>query len=50
MEFKEWLESKGCQAEVTQDDDGSGYICLEVTLPSEDGLNPGVRVDVTVSV
>jgi hypothetical protein len=44
MDFKEWLEFMGCRVEVTQEDDGSGYICLEVTTPS------GVVSEITVNV
>ncbi len=33
MEFKEWLEAVGCHVEITQEDDGSGYICIEVITP-----------------
>jgi hypothetical protein len=43
MSFKAWLESQGCTVEVTQEDDGSGYICLEVITPDH------ARHDVTVS-
>lgn len=43
MDFKRWLESQGCTVEVTQDDDGGGYVCLLVTDPA------GVRYDVTVT-
>ena len=33
MIFKEWLESQGCKVEISQEDDGSGYVCIEVTTP-----------------
>jgi hypothetical protein len=33
VEFKEWLESQGCDVVLTQEDDGSGYYCLDVTTP-----------------
>jgi hypothetical protein len=36
MKFKEWLESVGCQVEVIQEDDGSGYEVLDVTVPNDE--------------
>ncbi len=49
MIFKDWLEQHGCQVEVTQEDDGSGYVCLSVELPAEDGEWRGPVIDITVS-
>ena len=46
MDFKNWLESQGCSVEVTQEDDGSGYVCLEVTIPPIDRM---MTFDVTVT-
>lgn len=43
MTFKNWLESQRCTVEVTQEDDGSGYICLQVRTPE------GIYFDVTVN-
>jgi len=42
MRFKDWLESVGCSVEVTQPDDGGGYVCLAVRTPD------GSEYDVTV--
>ena len=33
MDFVSWLLEQGCQVEITQEDDGSGYFLAEVTLP-----------------
>lgn len=49
MEFAHWLEQHGCTVEVTQEDDGGGYVCLEVTLPHDGSLAPPTKVDVTVT-
>jgi hypothetical protein len=43
MTFQQWLESQGCTVEVTQDDDGSGYVVLDVITPD------GNHHDVTVN-
>ena len=43
MSFMTWLQLQGCTVEVTQDDDGSGYVCLEIILPD------GARYDITVT-
>lgn len=44
MDFMEWLEQQGCCVVVDQEDDGSNYVCLTVTLPS--GASFGITVDV----
>ena len=33
MRFEDWLRSHGCNVEVTQEDDGSGYTVIMVTHP-----------------
>ena len=33
MEFKEWLENQGCQVEVTQEEEGNGYVVIEIRIP-----------------
>ena len=38
MDFKEWLEAQGCQVKVIQEDDGSGFDVLEVTIPEPDSV------------
>jgi hypothetical protein len=43
--FLAWLETKGCQVEITQEDDGSGFVCAEVLVP-----NTAWAYDVTVQV
>lgn len=43
MEFAQWLISMGCEVSVTQEDDGSGYVVLEVRTPD------GVSHDITVT-
>lgn len=30
MTFIDWLEDQGCSVEITQEDDGSGYVYLDV--------------------
>lgn len=44
MDFKDWLERQGCTVEVTQEEDGNGYFCLDVRIPE------GELFDITVSV
>lgn len=34
MDFKDWLEQHGCMVEIAQEDDGSGYVVLEVSIPA----------------
>jgi hypothetical protein len=43
MTFPEWLKSVGCQVNVYQEDDGSGYSCMNVTIPD------GIQFDITVN-
>lgn len=43
--FLAWLETKGCQVTINQEDDGSGYVVAEVVVP-----NTGAIYDVTVQV
>ena len=43
LDFADWLSRQGCQVTITQDDDGSGYICLDVTTPD------GQLFDITVT-
>lgn len=43
MTFREFLERNGCTVDVTQENDGSGYVCYDVTLPD------GTHHDVTVT-
>jgi hypothetical protein len=33
LELREWLEGLGCQVEVAQEDDGSGYVYWELRFP-----------------
>jgi len=42
MSFEDWLSEQGCIIERIQEDDGSGYYCLFVTLPT------GVGYEITV--
>jgi len=43
MDFVTWLRMMGCEAEITQEDDGSGYFCVEVITPT------GLRAELTIS-
>jgi hypothetical protein len=43
MKFKEWLEARGCNVEVTQEKGNEIYYCLEVTMMD------GERVELTVT-
>jgi hypothetical protein len=44
MGFVQWLELQGCHVEITQADDGSGYIVTDVTMP--DGTPATVTIEV----
>ena len=43
MDFKDWLEKQGCKVEITQEDGGSGYVCLYILTP--DGRHFNLTVD-----
>jgi hypothetical protein len=32
--FQSWLEQQGCRVEITQENDGGGYVCMDVTTPT----------------
>jgi hypothetical protein len=49
MEFKEWLERQGCTVEVTQEEEGNGYVVLEVHLPYGNGV-PGSDRSYSITV
>lgn len=44
-QFIAWAESEGAEIEVTQPDDGSGYVVLDLKLPN---LWNDIVFDVTV--
>lgn len=48
MDFVEWLKAMGCHVTVTQEDDGSGYIYIEVITPAGplDGEEKAYKISV----
>lgn len=46
MEFVNWLREHGCQVEIVQEDDGSGYFLAEVVLPDGEEKTYKITVDV----
>jgi hypothetical protein len=49
QEFADWLELKGADVEVEQEDDGNGYTVFSVETHGHLGFDPGSTFQITVN-